>query len=156
MTDPVRPVPEGFTTVTPYLTISDSAKAIAFYEKAFGARELIRNVIDGMLIHAQIMIGDGIVMMSDENPEYGCFGPQPDTRSPVTIHLYVENVDDLFNTAVSAGAEAVMPPQDMFWGDRFALVKDPFGHLWSIATHTEDLTPDEVEERGRQAFGGQS
>ena len=154
MTDPVRPVPERFTTVTPYLTVSDSGAAIAFYEKAFGARELFRNAINGMVIHAQIMIGDAIVMMSDENPEYGCLGPQADMRSPVTIHLYVEAVDDVFATAVAAGAEVVMPPQDMFWGDRFGLVKDPFGHLWSISTHTEDLTPAEIEERGKLAFGG--
>lgn len=154
MSTDVRPIPDGFTTVTPYLTVSSAAEAIPFYEKAFGAHELFRNAAGDRIMHAQVMIGDSIVMMSDEFPDYGCLGPQPGTRSPVTIHLYVENVDDVFAQAVEAGAEVVMPVQDMFWGDRFGTVKDPFGHLWSISTHIEDLTPQEIEERGKNAFGG--
>ncbi len=145
-TAPVKPVPDGMHTVTPHLVCAGAAKAIEFYKKAFGATEIMRLPgKDGKLMHAQVRIGDSSVMLVDENPEWQIQGPTALKGTPVTIHLYVKDADALFEAAVAAGAKALMPVQEMFWGDRYGLVQDPFGHNWSIATHVRDLTPEEIQ-----------
>ncbi|MEM7199196.1 MAG: VOC family protein [Planctomycetota bacterium] len=152
----VQPIPDGFRTVTPHLIIDGCAKALDFYGEAFGAQELMRAPMEGTdkLMHASIKIGDSIVMLADAFPDWGSPGPDPKRNSPVMIHLFVEDVDAAYDRAVKAGATAVMPVQDQFWGDRYGLVQDPFGHRWSIATRTKDLTPEEMAEGARKAFGG--
>jgi uncharacterized glyoxalase superfamily protein PhnB len=151
-----QPVPKGFRTVTPHLVIKDAAKALEFYKKAFGAKEVMRMPgPDGKgVMHAEIQIGDSLIMICDEMP-----GPEGCAKSPATlkgtavvIHLYVPDVDAAFKKAVAAGATASMPVTDMFWGDRYGGVKDPFGHNWSIATHKEDLTPQQIGERAGEFF----
>lgn len=149
-----KPIPDGFHTVTPYLVVKGAADAIDFYKKAFGAKELKRAVDerDGRLMNAQIMIGNSIVMLNDEYPEHGSRAPSGEAKPPASMHIYVENVDTFFDKAVKAGAEVTMPVMDAFWGDRFGAVKDPFGHHWSISTHTQDLTPQQIAEAARKAF----
>jgi len=143
---PVKPIPEGMASVTPHLTVEGAADAIEFYKKAFDAREMARLPgPGGKLMHAQIMIGDSHVMLADDFPDYGGFGPKHLKGSPVTIHLYVADADAVFNRAVAAGATVRMPIADMFWGDRYGVITDPFGHHWSIATHIRDMTPDEIQ-----------
>lgn len=150
----VNPIPDGFHTVTPYLVVNGAADAIEFNKKAFGAEELYRSTCkkSNRIMNAKLRIGDSMVMLNDEFPDQGCHGPSKDHRSPVTIHLYVEDVDAVFGRAVAAGAEATMPVADTFWGDRFGQLTDPFGHSWSVATHTEDLSAEEIEERAKHAF----
>lgn len=144
----VRPIPEGFQTITAHITVADAAAAIDFYAKAFGAVERFRMPgADGEIMHAEVQIGSSVLMLHDEFPEYGAVGPAKLGGSPVKIHLYVEDVDAAFATAVEAGCEVSMPVQDMFWGDRYGALTDPFGHHWAIATHTEDLTPEQIAER---------
>lgn len=147
MAGKVKPIPEGFRTVTPHMIISGAGKAIEFYKKAFGAEEIMRMPgPDGQsVMHAEIRIGDSAIMLADEFPGGGC-GASPTTLkgSCVCIHLYVDNADALFNRAVAAGAKPTMPMTDMFWGDRYGKVTDPFGHEWSIATHQRDVTPEEI------------
>ncbi len=141
----VKPIPEGMHTVTPHLICDGAAQAIEFYKKAFGAVEVMRLPgPDGKLMHAQIRIGDSAVMLVDEFPEMKSVGPKTLKNSPVVIHLYVEDVDALVKQAVAAGAEVTMPPADMFWGDRYGQLRDPFGHQWSVATHLRDLSPEEI------------
>ncbi|WP_027157643.1 VOC family protein [Methylobacter luteus] len=143
----VKPVPDWMHTVTPHLICDGAADAIEFYKKAFNAVEMMRLPgPQGKLIHASIRIGDSVVMLADEFPEWGSFGPNSLKGSPVTIHLQVEDVDALFEQAVSAGAEVKMPVQDMFWGDRYGYLEDPFGHHWAIATHVRDVSPEELQE----------
>lgn len=143
----VSPIPEGMHTVTPHLVCSDAAKAIEFYRQAFNATEMIRVPgPGGKLIHACIRIGDSLVMLVDENPQWDCLSPLTLKGSPVMIHLQVEDVDAVFNRAVKAGATVMMPVDDMFWGDRYGSVKDPFGHQWSIATHIRDVSPEEIRQ----------
>lgn len=143
----VKPIPEGMHTVTPHLVCAGAADAIGFYVKAFGAVELGRMPgPDGKLMHAQVKIGDSILMLVDEMPEWGALGPKALKGTPVTIHLSVTDVDAAFAQAVAAGATAKMPPAEMFWGDRYGQVEDPFGHRWSIATHTRDLTDAQIRE----------
>jgi len=151
----VSPIPEGHHTVTPHLIIRDAAGAIDFYKKAFGAEEIMRMPgPDGKsIMHAEVKIGDSFVYIASEFPDMGCKSPQSFGGSPVTLHLYVDNVDSLFQRAISAGAKAVMPLTDMFWGDRYGQVDDPFGHRWSMATHVEDLSPEEIGRRAA-SFGG--
>ena len=145
MSTSVKPIPEGMHSVTPHLVCDGAAAAIEFYKKAFGAVEVARMPgPDGRLMHAAVRIGDSTVMLVDEWPEMGAVGPNKLNGTPVTIHLYVNDADALFAQAVAAGAEAKMPVQEMFWGDRYGQVKDPFGHAWSIATHVKDLTPEEM------------
>jgi uncharacterized glyoxalase superfamily protein PhnB len=153
MTD-VRPIPPGFSTVTPHLIVRGAKQAIAFYEKAFGAEEIYANCLEGTdtVMHAQIRIGDSFVMLNDEFPDHGVLGPSADAGSPVTIHLYVDDVDAAYARATEAGAEVLCPLADAFWGDRYAQLKDPFGHRWSIATRVEELRPEEISERARRAF----
>ena len=149
-----KPVPDGFRTVTPYLVIKGAADAIKFYKKAFGAEELTCSLDErnGRVMNAQIKIGDSIIMLNDEYPEFGAFGPSGESKPPVSVHLYVKDVDAFFDRAVKAGAEVTMPVSDVFWGDRFGSLKDPFGHHWSIATHTQDLTPEQIAEGAKAAF----
>lgn len=148
------PIPSGFRTVTPHIVVKGGAEAIDFYRRAFGAEELYRHVEEksGLIMNASIRIGDSIIMLNDEMPEWGCLGPAESRPSSVTIHLYVENVDRVFDQAVSAGAEPVMPVSDTFWGDRYGTLQDPFGHRWSVATHIEDLSSEEIVERAAAAF----
>ncbi len=147
-------IPEGHHTITPHLVIKGAAKAMDFYKKAFGAEERFRMPgPDGNIMHAEMQIGSSIFYLADEFPDMGCLGPQGGA-SPVTIHLYVEDADAAYKRGVDAGAKSTMPLQNMFWGDRYGKLVDPFGHHWSIATHLEDLTPDEIGQRAAAAFGG--
>ncbi|MFA5940908.1 MAG: VOC family protein [Sinimarinibacterium sp.] len=140
-------VPAGTHTVTPHLVCAGAAEAIEFYKKAFGAEELMRLPDPkGKLMHAAIGIGDSRVMLVDEYPEMGALGPKSLKGSPVTIHLYVPDVDAFVARAVKAGATLRMPVADMFWGDRYGMIEDPFGHQWSVATHQRDLTPEQIRE----------
>ena len=146
-----KPVPDGMHTVTPHLTCAGAADAIDFYKRAFNAQEVARMAgPDGKLMHGMIRIGDSAIMLVDEFPDYGSFGPKSLKGSPVTIHLYVENVDSFVGRAVDAGAKITMPLADMFWGDRYCRLEDPFGHHWSIATHTRDVSPEEMQEAMRK------
>jgi uncharacterized glyoxalase superfamily protein PhnB len=150
----VRAIPEGFHTITPHLIIRGAAAAIDFYKKAFGATEVCRHPgQDGKtLMHAELKIGDSHLFLADEFPQMGCKSPLALGGSPVTISLYVEDTDAVFNRAVAAGAQVRMPPMDMFWGDRYGQITDPFGHVWSIATHKEDVSPEELARRAQAAF----
>lgn len=149
----VKPIPDGFHAVTPYLRLRNAAEAMEFYKKAFGAEELCRMPgPDGKIVHGEVKIGDSIVMLSDEFPDWGCVGPQSLNGTSVTLYLYVPDVDAVFNQAVAAGAKVTMPVQDMFYGDRSGQVADPFGHVWGIATHKEDLTPEQMAERSKKAM----
>jgi PhnB protein len=149
----VNPIPEGYHTVTPYLTVDDAAAAIEFYARAFGATERMRmSAPDGSVAHAAVQIGDSVIMLSDPFPQASTKPPKALGGTSVAIALYVEDTDAVFQRAVSAGASATTAPVDMFWGERYAQVNDPFGHVWSIATHTEDLSAEEVAERGRKAM----
>ena len=145
---PVKPVPEGYHTATPYLIIKGAAKAIEFYKKAFGATELFRMAApEGKIGHAEIKIGDSPIMMADEHPEMKALSPESLGGSPISMLLYVEDVDAMFKQAIAAGATEVRPVADQFYGDRSGIVKDPFGHKWSIATHVEDVPPEEMDKR---------
>jgi uncharacterized glyoxalase superfamily protein PhnB len=148
----VKAVPDGMHTITPHLVCRDAAEAIAFYQKAFGAVELARLPgPQGKLLHAMLRIGDSPFMLVDEFPDWGALGPQSLKGSPVTIHLYVEDADAAVERAVAAGARLTMPVADMFWGDRYGTVEDPFGHRWSIATHIRDLSPEEIQAAAKAA-----
>lgn len=148
-----KPIPEGFHTVTPYLIVKDAPRALEFYKRAFGAEvQSTHYTPDGKVLNAQLKIGDSILMLAEEFPAVGAKSPLSLGGSAVMIHLYVEDVDKLFNQAVAAGAKPEMPLMDQFWGDRYGQVVDPFGHNWSMGTHKEDLAPAEIEKRGRAAF----
>ncbi len=151
----VKPIPDGFHTVTPHLVVKDAASAIEFYKRAFGADEVMRMPTpDGRkLLHAQIRIGDSTVMLVDEFPEWNSLGPASLGGTGVTIHLYVEDVDAFVERATGAGATVDMPVSDVFWGDRYGKLSDPFGHSWSIATHVADPTPEEMQAAMKQAMG---
>jgi len=153
MTKAAKPIPEGHHTVTPHLAVRGAAEAIEFYKKALGAQELSRmSSPDGKIGHAELKIGDSIIFLADEFPVPGSAkSPQTVGACTATLNLYVPDVDAAFNKAISAGAKETMPVADMFWGDRFGTFTDPFGHTWGIATHKEDLSKEEVEERA-QAF----
>ena len=141
----VKPIPDGMHTLTPHLVCRDAAAAIDFYAKAFGATELGRLAgADGKLIHAMLRIGDSSLMLLDEFPDWGALSPLSLKGSPVTVHLYVEDADESFERAVAAGAKVTIPLDDMFWGDRYGKLEDPFGHQWSIATHIRDASPEEI------------
>ena len=149
----VAPVPEGFHTLTPTLIVRDAPKAVEFYKQAFGAK--VRGVHytpDGKVMHADLKIGDSIFFFSEEFPDMKCLSPLARGGTSVTIHIYCENVDAGFNKAIAAGAKVVMPLMDSFWGDRFGQLEDPFGHRWSMGTHKEDLTKEEIEERAKAVF----
>jgi PhnB protein len=144
----VKPVPEGFHTVTPYLYFKGAAKAIDFYKKAFGATERVRMPgPKGEIMHAEIKIGDSIVMLSEENPQMDALSPQSIGGTPSVLHIYLPNVDAVVQNAVEAGAKLVRPVKDQFYGDRSGILLDPFGHKWSVATHVEDVSPEEMRKR---------
>ena len=152
MSPAAKPIPEGMHTVTPHLVVNGAAKAIDFYKRAFGAQELGRHPTpDGRIMHAAIRIGDSAIFLADEFPEMGS-DRAPSNGASVVLHVYVPNVDTVFNQAVSAGAKVKMPLSNMFWGDRYGQVIDPFGHHWSLATHVEDVTPEEMKRRGEAMF----
>jgi PhnB protein len=149
MTTKVNPIPQGSHTITPHLCVNGAAEAIEFYKKAFNAKELSRVPSpDGTkLIHAGIKIGDSILFLYDEVPQFGALGPKSIGGTPVRIHLYVEDADSLYNQAVKAGAEIGMPLANQPWGDRYGTLTDPFGHSWGLATHVEDVSPEELKRR---------
>ena len=150
----VKRIPDWMHTVTPHLICAGAADAIEFYKKAFDAVEMARVPgPQGKLIHACIRIGDSVVMLVDEFPDWGSFGPKSLKGSPVTIHLQVEDVDAVFERAVRVGAKITMPLDDTFWGDRYCQLEDPFGHHWSVATHIRDVSPEEIEQ-AVQKMGG--
>jgi PhnB protein len=153
MANKVKPIPEGYHSVTPYLIINGAAKALEFYKKAFGAIELFRMPQpDGKIGHAEIKIGDSPVMLADEAPERGFRSPQALGGSPISLMIYVDDVDKIFNQAVAAGAKVERPVKNQFYGDRSGGVIDPFGHLWYIATHVEDVSPEEMDRRAKEAM----
>ncbi|AOV15782.1 glyoxalase [Acidihalobacter aeolianus] len=146
----INPIPNGMHTVTPHLVCAGAADAIAFYVRAFDAKEMGRLAgPQGKLMHAYLKIGDSAVFLVDEFPEWGSLGPKALKGTPVTIHLYVADVDAFVARAVDAGAKLAMPVEDMFWGDRYGVLEDPFGHRWSVASHVRDVSPEEIEQAMR-------
>jgi PhnB protein len=152
----VDPIPKGYHALTPYLRVRGAAAAIDFYNKAFGATELLRlTTPDGTgIMHAEVMIGDSHLMLGEEAPQMGLMSPLAHNGVGSGVHLYVKDVDAVFARAVELGAKPAMPPQDMFWGDRYGKLTDPFGHEWSIATHVEDVSDEETRRRADKLFGG--
>lgn len=149
----VQPVPPGFHTLTPHLTVRDADKALEFYKNALGAEVLnVARTPDGKVLHAMLRIGDSPLMLNDEFPEMGGLSPLSTGGSGVTIHIYTENVDQAFDRAVNAGAKIKMPLMDQFWGDRYGIVTDPFGHSWSLATHIKDMSPEEMQRGQDEAM----
>ena len=151
----VKPIPNGYNTVTPGLCVRQAVNALEFYKKAFGARELMRMPgPGGKIMHAEIKLGNSIIFVSDEFPEMPCSARAPETLKGVSsaLYIYVENVDAAFDKAVKAGAKVNMPLTDMFWGDRYCQLQDPDGHIWALATHKEDLTPAEIAKRQERQF----
>jgi uncharacterized glyoxalase superfamily protein PhnB len=145
--------PEGSHDLLPHITVKDCAKAIDYYKKVFGATEVNRmEGPGGGIMHAHLRFGDSGLMLNDEFPEMGAKGPLTIGGTPVTLTLYVKDVDKIVNDAVAAGAKSALPVADMFWGDRYGRITDPFGHDWEIMTHKEDLTPEEMRERGEKAM----
>lgn len=154
MSEKVNPIPQGYEGVTPYLICKNAEAAIDFYTRAFGAKELFRIGGPGMVGHAELKIGNAIIMMADEFPDSGAVSPETVGGTPVHLMVYVEDVDAFTEKAVSEGLEVLRPVQDQFYGDRSGQFKDPFGHVWAFATHIEDLTPEEMNERAAAAYGG--
>ena len=147
MSDKVQAVPTGFHTLTPHLVVRNAAEALEFYKEALGAEVLnVAKMPDGRIMHAALRIGDSMLMLNDEMPEHGALSPLANNGSGVTIHIYTEDADDAFNRAVSAGAQVRMPLMDQFWGDRYGVVSDPYGHQWSIASHVKDVSPEELQK----------
>ncbi|MDQ3933211.1 MAG: VOC family protein [Actinomycetota bacterium] len=152
----VKPIPDGYPQVTPYLIVDGADAAIQFYTRAFGAKERMRmGGPDGKIGHAEIDIGRGLVMLADEHPEMDARGPKTIGGTPVTISLYVEDVDAVFQAALDAGATELRAVENQFYGDRTGQIEDPFGHKWHLATHVEDVPPEEMEERAAEAMAGQ-
>ena len=153
----VQPVPEGMKGVIPHLTVRDCARAIDWYKQVFGAQELGRHAMpDGKIMHASLLIGGGPLMLNDEFKEMGAAAPQSLSGSSVCMMVYVDDVDAVYQRAVDGGAKTKMPVADQFWGDRYGVLTDPFGHVWEIATHKEDLTSEEMDRRGREAMAQMS
>ena len=150
----VKPVPEGYPRVMPYLIVDGGVAAIEFYGKVLGATERLRMPgPDGKIGHAELEVGDSLIMLADEHPDVGAVGPKTVGGTPVTIHVYVEDVDDTFQRAIDAGAKELRGVEDQFYGDRSAQFEDPFGHRWSVATHVEDVPPEEMEKRAAAMAG---
>ncbi len=143
----VKPIPEGYHSVTPYLVVDDAAEAIRFYERAFGAREKFRLPVGDRIGHAELLIGDSHVMLADEFPDMGHLGPKSRGGTSVSLVVYVEDVDRAFQQALDAGATQVKPLENQFWGDRMGTLTDPFGHMWSLASTVEEVPPEEMERR---------
>ena len=155
MSPSVKPIPDGYPRVSPYLVVDGAAQAIDFYTQVLGASERMRmGGPDGKIGHAELEFGDSVVMLADEYPDMGYVGPKAVGGTPVTIGVYVEDVDKTFDAAVKAGAKALRPVEDQFYGDRSGQIEDPFGHRWSISTHVEDVPPDEMEKRAAAMGGG--
>ena len=153
MSGKVNPIPQGYHTVTPYLLVPDAAKAIEFYARALGAEECFRMTDPGGgVMHAEIRVGDSVIMLAGESPQATQKTPEALGGTTVSLLLYVKDVDAAFRRALDAGSTELMPPQNMFWGDRYGKVRDPFGHEWSMATHVEDLTPEQIHKRAREMF----
>jgi len=159
MVKKIKFIPKGCHTVNPYLVVKNGAQAVAFYKAVFDAEESFhKDRPNGSLMHSELKIGDSIIMLADEcdephpGHEYCCLSPETLKGSSVNLFIYVKNVDDVFKKAVAAGAKAVTPVSDMFWGDRVGQIKDPSGHLWSISTHIEDVSPQEMEERIKKLY----
>ena len=152
----IKPVPEGNHTITAGLVVKGGKKAIEYYKTAFGAQVLsVMNGPDGQsVMHAELKIGDTKIYIGDENPEMGAVSPQTLNGSPVSLNIYTEDCDAMFKRAIAAGATVKMPLENMFWGDRYGKITDPFGHQWGIATHIEDVAPDEMERRAAQHMAG--
>lgn len=147
MSDKVQAIPTGFHTLTPHLTVRNATEALEFYKKALGAEVLhVAKMPDGKIMHAALRIGDSMLMLNDEMPEHGALSPLAHNGTGVMIHIYTEDADGAFNRAVSAGAQVRMPLMDQFWGDRYGIVIDPYGHQWSIATHVKDISPEEMRK----------
>jgi PhnB protein len=154
---PTKPIPEGYHTLTPYIAVDNAAEAIEFYKRAFGAKERVRMPApDGTIGHAELEIGDSLVMLSDPFPQASTRPPKELGGTSASVFMYVEDVDAVVKTAVEAGANVEMEVADQFWGDRFGTVSDPFGHVWSIATHVEDVPPEEMAERAKAAMAAMS
>jgi PhnB protein len=146
-----QPVPEGYHTITPYLAVEDASTAIDFYKKAFGAKERVQMAgPGGSVMHAELEVGDSLIMLSDPFPQASTKPPKELGGTSVSIFAYVEDIDSVYKQAIDAGATSLMEPDDMFWGDRFGSVQDPFGHSWTIATHVEDVSPEEMEARSKE------
>jgi PhnB protein len=152
----VKPIPDGYRSLTPYLIVAGGAEAIAFYEQAFGAKVRLRlDRPDGKIGHAELEIGDSVVMLADEYEPMGAKAPAAYGGSPVSLHLYVADVDAVAATAVAAGAALKRPVENQFYGDRLGTIEDPFGHVWHVSTHIEDLSPEEIGRRAAAAHGQQ-
>ena len=157
MATKVKAIPDGYHSVTPYLIIDGASEAIEFYKKAFGAKELYRMPMpDGKLGHAEIQIGDSRIMMSDENPEMEIRSPKALGGTPLSLMVYVEDVDKVFHQALGAGARVLKPLKDQFYGDRSGNLEDPFGHKWTLSTHVEDVAPEEMERRMKEDLEAQA
>jgi uncharacterized glyoxalase superfamily protein PhnB len=153
MAEQVQAVPQGFHTLTPHLIVRNATEAIEFYKNALGAQVLgVAPMPDGRIMHALLRIGDSMLMLNDEMPEFGALSPLANGGSGVTIHIYTEDVDSAYNRAISAGAQVKMPVMDQFWGDRYGMVTDPYGHSWSIATHVKDMSPEQMQSAQDEAF----
>jgi PhnB protein len=150
----VRPIPQGHPAVSPYLIVEDATRALEFYRKAFGAKELMRHAgPDGRIGHAEVRIGDSIVMLADEHPEVNARSPKAFGGSPVSLHVYVKDVDAVARQAIAAGAKVVRPVQDQFYGDRNGTLEDPFGHQWHVSTHIEDVSAADLRKRAAAQAG---
>jgi len=153
MATQVQPIPKGYHSLTPYIVVKDAARAIEFYKRAFGVSVVARmDGPNGKIMHAELKIGDSMMMLSDEMPGSGARSPQTLGGSSVNIFLYVDKVDDVFQQAVSAGAKVDMPVADLFWGDRYGKLTDPFGHSWSLGTHVRDVSPEEMKKAMQEAM----
>jgi uncharacterized glyoxalase superfamily protein PhnB len=149
----VKPVREGLHTLVPHLVIHGAAQAIDFYKKVFNAREISRSPGPaGKLMHAEMKIGDSTMFLADDFPEFGSSAPSPSGSSPVVLNVCVPNCDEIYNAAMAAGAKSQMPPDNMFWGDRYCKFQDPFGHNWAVATHIEDVPPQDLQKRAAEAM----
>jgi PhnB protein len=157
MPEQVKAVPPGFHTLTPHLTARNAEQALEFYKNAFGAEVLhVAHMPDGKVMHASLRIGDSMLMLNDEFPDHGALSPLSTGGSAVTIHIYTDNVDAAFNRAVSAGAQVKMPLADQFWGDRYGVVADPFGHKWSLGAHIKDMSPEEMQREMDRAMAARN
>jgi len=151
----VKPIPDGYPRVTPYLHVDGASKAIEFYRTVFGAKERMRMAApDGRIGHAELEIGNSMIMLADEHPEMHVLGPKSVGGTPVTVLVYVEDVDRAFERALKAGAKELRPVENQFYGDRSGQFEDPFGHHWNVATHVEDVSPDEMAKRAAKMMGG--
>ena len=153
----VKPIPDGYHTLTPYLIVGDGAGAVAFYQQAFEAKVRMRLPRpDGRIAHAEMRIGDSVIMMADEAPQMGALAPRTVGGSPVSLHLYVDDVDAVVARAVAAGGKLLHPVENKFYGDRLGTIEDPFGHRWHVSTHVEDVPPEEIGRRAAAAMQGQT